>query len=126
MANDTGPTSPLSRIDEQTIADTALIVEALAAFAGSPENLETRRERRAWELISTLAEDLRMTPSELLRVEAPVTNAVSDQICAKCGREIGDDEWPWTATGVCSKCIETDANEQAIICEDCYENADTT
>jgi N-methylhydantoinase A/oxoprolinase/acetone carboxylase beta subunit len=67
MANNPGPTSPLSGIDEQTIADTALIVEALAAFAGPSENLDTRRERRAWELISTLADDLRMTPSELLR-----------------------------------------------------------
>jgi hypothetical protein len=63
-------TTPSARIDEQTIADTALLIEALAAFAGSPENLETRRERRAWELISTLADDLSMTPSELLRIDA--------------------------------------------------------
>ena len=48
IANDPGPMTPLSGIDEQTIADTALIVEALAAFAGSPESLETRRVRRAW------------------------------------------------------------------------------
>ena len=63
-------TKPLVEIDEQTVADTALVVEALAAFAGPPENLETRRERRAWELISSLADDLRMTPSELLRIDA--------------------------------------------------------
>ena len=60
------------QIDEQTLADVALVVEALAAFAGYPESLDTRRERRAWELISGLAEDLGMTPSEVLHVEAYV------------------------------------------------------
>ena len=60
----------LAGIDEQTVADTALVVEALAVFAGPPENLETHHERRAWELISSLAEDLSMTPSELLRIDA--------------------------------------------------------
>jgi hypothetical protein len=58
----------LDGIDEQTVADTALVVEALAAFAGPPDDLETHHERRAWELISTLADDLSMTPSELLRI----------------------------------------------------------
>ena len=62
-------TSPAG-IDDRTVADTALLIEALAAFAGPPDDLETRRERRAWELISTLAGDLRMTPSELLRIDA--------------------------------------------------------
>jgi hypothetical protein len=57
-----------TRIDERTLADIALVVEALAAFAGRPESLETSRERRAWELISGLAEDLDITPSDLLRV----------------------------------------------------------
>ena len=48
----------------------ALVVEALAALAGHPESLETRRERRAWQLISGLAEDLDTTPSDLLRIGA--------------------------------------------------------
>ena len=52
--------------------DTALVVEALAALVGSPDSLDTHRERRAWELISTLAEDLGMTPSEVLQIEAYV------------------------------------------------------
>lgn len=56
--------------DEQALADVALVVEALAAFAGRPESLETPRERRAWELISGLAEDCDTTPSHLLRTEA--------------------------------------------------------
>lgn len=56
------------QIDEQTLADVALVVECLAAFAGRPETLDTRRERRAWELISGLAEDLDMAPSDLLRI----------------------------------------------------------
>lgn len=64
------PTHSFAGIDDRTVADTALVVEALAALAGPPENLETRRERRAWELISSLADDLRMTPSELLRIDA--------------------------------------------------------
>lgn len=57
-------------IDDQTVADTALVVEALAAYAGLPEKHETRRERRAWELISLLADDLHMTPSDVLRIDA--------------------------------------------------------
>jgi hypothetical protein len=56
-------------IDEQTVADTALVVEALATLAGPPDELETPRERRSWELISSLADDLNTTPSELLRIE---------------------------------------------------------
>ena len=64
------PGNALGGIDEQTIADTALVVEALAAFAGPPDDLETHHERRAWELISTLADDLSMTPSEVLRIDA--------------------------------------------------------
>ena len=58
------------QIDEQTLADVALVVEALSAFAGHPGTLETRRERRAWELISGLAEDLDTTPSDLLQIGA--------------------------------------------------------
>jgi hypothetical protein len=63
------PSNALGGIDEQTVADTALVVEALAAFAGPPSDLETHHQRRAWELISSLAEDLSMTPSELLRID---------------------------------------------------------
>ena len=67
---DETPSTALGGIDEQTVADTALVVEALAAFAGSPDDLETYHERRAWELISSLANDLSMEPSELLRIDA--------------------------------------------------------
>ena len=69
MQNRTTPGDTLGGIDEQTVADTALVVEALAAFAGSPDDFETYHERRAWELISTLADDLSMTPSEVLRID---------------------------------------------------------
>lgn len=69
MQDETRPNTALDGIDEQTVADTALIVEALAAFAGPPDDLETYHERRAWELISSLADDLSMTPSELLRID---------------------------------------------------------
>jgi hypothetical protein len=64
------PSNTLGSIDDQTIVDTALVVEALAAFAGPPADLETHHERRAWELISSLAEELSMTPSELLHIDA--------------------------------------------------------
>lgn len=64
------PSNALGGIDEQTVADTALVVEALAAFAGARDDLETYHERRARELISTLADDLSMEPSELLRIDA--------------------------------------------------------
>ncbi len=60
----------VEQCDQQTLADTALVVEALAAFAGHPGELETPRQRRAWTLISGLADDLGMTPSEVLRVDA--------------------------------------------------------
>lgn len=53
----------------QTVADTALVVEALTAFAGPLDALEIHHERRAWKLISTLADDLSMTPSERLRID---------------------------------------------------------
>ena len=42
------PSNALGGIDEQTVADTALVVEALAAFAGPPDDLKTRRERRGF------------------------------------------------------------------------------
>jgi hypothetical protein len=70
MEDELTPSNALDGIDDQTIADTALVVTALAAFAGPPADLETNHERRAWELISNLAEDLSMTPSELLRIDA--------------------------------------------------------
>jgi hypothetical protein len=69
MEDELTPSAALGGIDDQTVADTALVVEALAAFAGPPADLETHHERRAWELISNLAEDLSMTPSELLRID---------------------------------------------------------
>ena len=72
MADEPASMDIEAQIDEATLADVALVVEALAAFAGHPESLDTRRERRAWELISGLAEDLGMTPSEVLHVEAYV------------------------------------------------------
>lgn len=65
--------------ERQTLADTALVVEALAAFAGNPATLETHRERRAWELISTLAADLDMTPSEVLRVDTSSQSSARDE-----------------------------------------------
>ena len=46
-------------------ADAALVVEALAQLAGP--KVETPRDRRAWELISAIADDLETTPSDLLR-----------------------------------------------------------
>jgi hypothetical protein len=55
--------------DHQLLADTALVVEALAAFAGNPCELKTLRKRRAWELISELAADLGMTPREILAID---------------------------------------------------------
>lgn len=57
-------------INQETLADVVLVVEALAAFAGHPSDLETHRERRAWELVSGLADDLDTTPSNLLRIGA--------------------------------------------------------
>lgn len=69
MTADTNPVKP-GRIDKRTLADVALIVEALAVLAGHPEELETRRKRRAWQLISGLADDLETTPSDLLRIGA--------------------------------------------------------
>ena len=45
---DETPSTALGGIDEQTVADTALVVEALAAFAGPPDDLKTRRERRGF------------------------------------------------------------------------------
>lgn len=59
----------IEHADRQLLTDTALVVEALAAFAGHPGELKTPRQRRAWTLISALAEDLGMTPSEVLRVD---------------------------------------------------------
>jgi hypothetical protein len=47
------PSTALSGIDDRVVADTALVVEALAAFAGPADDLETYHERRAWELITT-------------------------------------------------------------------------
>ena len=49
-------------------ADAALVVEALAQLAG-PE-VETPRDRRAWKLISVIADAHGTSPSELLR-DAP-------------------------------------------------------
>ena len=68
MANDFSSMAIDEQIDEQVLADVALVVEALAAFAGRPDRLDTQRERRAWELISSLAADLDTTPSGLLRL----------------------------------------------------------
>ena len=70
MVNEPDSMDIEAQIDEQTLVDVALVVEALAAFAGRPDTLDTRRERRAWELISGLADDLGMTPSEVLYVDA--------------------------------------------------------
>jgi hypothetical protein len=70
MEDELTPSTALDGINDQTVADTALVVEALAAFAGPPADLETYHQRRAWELISSLAEDLSMTPSEVLRTDA--------------------------------------------------------
>ena len=54
------------------LADTALVIEALAAFAGHPGELKTPRQRRAWVLISDLADDLGMTPSEVFHADMDV------------------------------------------------------
>ena len=70
MADEPASMDIEEQIDEQMLADVALVVECLAAFAGRPDTLDTRRERRAWELISGLAEDLDTTPSDLLRIGA--------------------------------------------------------
>ena len=70
MVNEPDSMNIDAQIDERTLADVALVIEALVAFAGRPGTLETRRERRAWELISGLAEDLDTTPSDLLRIGA--------------------------------------------------------
>ena len=69
MVDEIGSAEPPERVNEATFRDVALVVEALAAFAGPPGELETQRERRAWELISALAADVDMTPSEMVRVE---------------------------------------------------------
>lgn len=76
MVDEIGSAEPAERINEATFRDIALVVEALAAFAGPPGELETQRERRAWELISDLAADLDMTPSTLLQVEPHFENDV--------------------------------------------------
>lgn len=55
--------------DRQLLADTSLVVESLAAFAGDPRELDTPRKRRAWELISEFSADLDMTPSEILAID---------------------------------------------------------
>lgn len=44
-------------------AAVVVVMKALAALAGNPENLETRRDHRAWELISGLTENLDTTPT---------------------------------------------------------------
>lgn len=47
--------------------DWALIAEALAQFAGNPNELETPREWRAWVLVEAIADDQGLAPSELIR-----------------------------------------------------------
>lgn len=47
MAGKSRSAETAERINEAAIRDVALVVEALAAFAGPPGELETRRERRA-------------------------------------------------------------------------------
>lgn len=61
------PKEEIEYSDQQVLADTALVVEALAEFAGHPGELETQRQQRAWTLIDGLADDLGMTPSELFQ-----------------------------------------------------------
>ena len=70
MVNEPDSMDSGGQIDEQTLADVALVVEALVAFAGRPDTLDAHRDRRAWQLITGLAEDLGMTPSEVLRIGA--------------------------------------------------------
>lgn len=47
--------------------DAAIIIESLTVFAGNPNEIETPREERAWELVDEIAEEQHMPPSELVR-----------------------------------------------------------
>ncbi len=47
--------------------DWAIIVEALATFGGNPNQVETPRKERAWELIEIIAAEHRMRAAEMIR-----------------------------------------------------------
>lgn len=46
--------------------DWAIVIEALAQWAGPPEQTDNQREERAWNLIEAIGSDLSLSPSELL------------------------------------------------------------
>lgn len=75
------------QIDERMLADVALVVEALAAFAGRPETLDTRRERRAWELLAVLR-----TTSTRRRATCSESGCISSREC--CERTDLCQVWP--------------------------------
>ena len=51
---------------------------------------------------------------------------VSDRTCAKCGRDIASNERPWTFTGTSRGDLDTEPGETVLVCEDCYEDLDTS
>lgn len=48
-------------------ADYVVLIEALAAYGGNPNETATFREERAWELIDRFGERVDGGPAELLR-----------------------------------------------------------
>jgi hypothetical protein len=54
-------------VDELHPQDRILIIKALARYAGAPDEADTARQQRAWELIDHIGADLSLPVSEAIR-----------------------------------------------------------